>query len=73
MIEKTDVELAVSVADYLKVEVEQLRSQPPKNIIQALGDYSRDETLQIIKRLEKGHNSIFSICQFSSIKHMLGS
>ena len=53
MIEKTDVELAVSVADYLKVEVEQLRSQPPKNIIQALGDYSRDETLQIIKRLEK--------------------
>ena len=54
MIEKTDVELAVSVADYLKVEVEQLRNQSPKNIIQALGDYSRDETLQIIKRLEKG-------------------
>jgi hypothetical protein len=41
VIEKTDVELAVSVADYLKVEVEQLRNQPPKNITQALGDYSR--------------------------------
>jgi len=36
------------------VEVEQLRNQPTKNIIQALGDYSRDEALQIIKRLEKG-------------------
>ena len=47
------MELAVSVADYLKVEVEKLSNQPPKNIIQALGDYSRDETLQIIKRLEK--------------------
>ena len=54
MIEKTDVELAVSVADYLKVEVEQLRNQPPKNIIQALDDYSKDETIQIITRLEKG-------------------
>jgi hypothetical protein len=54
MIEKTDVELAVFVADYLRVEVEQLRNQPTKNIIQALDDYSRDEALQIIKRLEKG-------------------
>ena len=47
--------LAVSVADYLKLEVEQLPNQPPKNIIQALGDYRRDEALQIIKRLENGY------------------
>jgi hypothetical protein len=54
MTEKTDVELAVFVADYLKVELEQLRNQPPKNIIQALPDYSKDEGFQIIRRLENG-------------------
>jgi len=50
----TRIIITLSVADYLKVEVEQLRNQPTKNIIQALDDYSRDETLQIITRLEKG-------------------
>jgi hypothetical protein len=54
MTEKTDVELAIFVADYLKVELEQLRNQPPKNIIQALADYSKDEGLQIIRRLGNG-------------------
>ena len=54
MTEKTDVELAVFVADYLKFELEQLRNQPPKNIIQALVDYNKDEGSQIIRRLEKG-------------------